>query len=77
MTTALFQNGRSQAVRLPQEMRLPGKEVSIRRFGAGVLIEPVTQTEWPSDYFDVIQIEDEAFARPDQGAIPPILHIEE
>lgn len=77
MTTALFQNGRSQVVRLPQEMRLPGKEVSIRRFGAGVLIEPVTQTEWPLAYFDAIQIEDEAFARANQGAIPPILRIEE
>ena len=41
MTTAkLFANGRSQAVRLPREFRFPGREVRIRRFGLGVLLEP-------------------------------------
>lgn len=41
MTTAkLFPNGRSQAVRLPQEFRFEGDEVRIRRFGLGVLLEP-------------------------------------
>jgi len=44
MTTTLFMNGRSQAVRLPKDLRLPGKEVSIRRLGSGVLIEPITET---------------------------------
>jgi antitoxin VapB len=38
----LFPNGRSQAVRLPQEFRFEGSEVSIRRFGLGVLIEPLS-----------------------------------
>jgi antitoxin VapB len=37
----IFQNGRSQAVRLPLEFRLPGTEVRISRQGAGVLLEPV------------------------------------
>ena len=42
MTTAkLFQTGRSQAVRLPKEFRFDGKEVRIRRFGLGVLLEPM------------------------------------
>jgi antitoxin VapB len=42
MTTAkLFANGRSQAVRLPREFRFVGREVRIRRFGLGVLLEPV------------------------------------
>lgn len=36
----LFMSGRSQAVRLPKEFRLPGKEVRIRKFGTGILIEP-------------------------------------
>ncbi len=40
-TAKLFQTGRSQAVRLPKEFRFPGKEVRIRRFGAGVLLEPM------------------------------------
>lgn len=72
VTTTLFLNGRSQAVRLPKEFRLPGKEVSIRRLGTGVLIEPISETAWPEGYFDSIIIEDEAFNRPDQGATPPI-----
>jgi antitoxin VapB len=36
----IFKHGRSQAVRLPKEFRLPGKEVRVRRVGRGVLLEP-------------------------------------
>ncbi len=71
MTTTLFLNGRSQAVRLPKELRLPGKEVSIRRLGTGVLIEPITETTWPEGYFEAIRIKDESFVRPEQGTTPP------
>ncbi|MGQ0677404.1 MAG: antitoxin [Rhodospirillales bacterium] len=49
MTTAkLFKSGRSQAVRLPREFRFKGKEVRIRRYGMGVLLEPVKpdMKEW-------------------------------
>ena len=37
----IFWSGRSQAVRLPKEFRLPGKEVRIRRHGSTVILEPV------------------------------------
>ena len=37
----LFRNGRSQAVRLPKEFRFSGDRVRIRRFGRGVLLEPI------------------------------------
>lgn len=37
----LFMHGRSQAVRLPKEFRLPGKEVRVRRLGQGVILEPM------------------------------------
>ncbi len=40
-TAKLFKHGRSQAVRLPKEFRLPGSEVRVRRIGRGVLLEPV------------------------------------
>jgi antitoxin VapB len=40
-TAKLFMNGRSQAVRLPKEVRFEGTEVRIRRSGDGVLLEPV------------------------------------
>lgn len=36
----LFQNGSSQAVRLPREYRFSGDKVRIRRVGNGVLLEP-------------------------------------
>jgi len=37
----LFRNGRSQAVRLPQEFRFEGDRVRIRRIDQGVLLEPL------------------------------------
>ncbi len=37
----IFKHGRSQAVRLPAEFRLPGKEVRVTRQGNGILLEPV------------------------------------
>jgi antitoxin VapB len=37
----LFRNGGSQAVRLPREFRFEGDRVRVRRFGSGVLLEPV------------------------------------
>jgi antitoxin VapB len=40
-TAKLFKHGRSQAVRLPKEFRLPGKEVHVRRVGRGVMLEPL------------------------------------
>jgi antitoxin VapB len=45
----LFQNGRSQAVRLPREFRFEGDRVRIRRVGQGVLLEPIIQD--PKEWF--------------------------
>ncbi len=48
MTTAkLFQNGSSQAVRLPKEFRIPGNEVKIFKHGNQVILEPIEMT-WDS-----------------------------
>jgi len=72
MTTTLFLNGRSQAVRIPKELRFEGTEVSIRRLGDGVLIEPVKDAAWPRGYFESIRISDPGFERPAQGELPPL-----
>ncbi len=52
----LFQNGSSQAVRLPREFRFEGDRVRIRRVAQGVLLEPLISdaTEWfrELDQFD-------------------------
>ena len=42
-TAKLFMHGRSQAVRLPKEFRLPGKEVKVSRVGDAVLLEPIVE----------------------------------
>ena len=47
----LFRNGRSQAVRLPKEFRFPGDEVSLRREGDAVILEPVRAKTWPRGYW--------------------------
>lgn len=42
--TKLFQTGRSQIVRLSEGFHLPGKEVRVRRYGRGVLLEPMERS---------------------------------
>lgn len=37
----LFKNGRNQAVRIPREFELPGKDAIIRKEGERLIIEPV------------------------------------
>jgi len=68
----LFMHGRSQAVRLPKEFRLPGKEVRIRKFGLGVLIEPI-DTKWKEIFAQLDSIEDVPFMERgrEQPPMPP------
>lgn len=73
MNTTLFLNGSSQAVRIPKELRFEGREVSIRRLGDGVILEPIKSPTWPEGYFDSIRIDDPGFVRPDQQTLPPIV----
>lgn len=46
-TAKLFQNGQSQAVRLPKEFRFEGSEVFIKKSGNVVLLIP-TAHSWDS-----------------------------
>jgi antitoxin VapB len=41
-TAELITEGNTQTVRLPKDFRLPGREVRVRHFGRGVLLEPVS-----------------------------------
>ena len=38
---SLFRNGRSQAVRIPKEFELPGREAILRKENGRLTIEPV------------------------------------
>lgn len=37
----LFKNGRNQAVRIPRELELPGREAILRKEGRRLVLEPV------------------------------------
>ena len=69
-TTDIIETGQGQAVRLPDEFRFAVATVSIRREGEAVILEPLKPTAWPAGFFESIRIDDPAFARPDQGAMP-------
>ena len=60
-TAKLFQNGNSQAVRLPKAFRMPGTEVKIFKKGNQVILEPIESTwdslfeslsEFPEDFME-------------------------
>jgi len=48
-TAKIFQNGRSQAIRLPKEFRFEGKEVYIRKVGQKVILSAKPES-W-KDFF--------------------------
>lgn len=75
-TGKIFKHGRSQAVRLPKEFRLPGKEVRVSRVGRGVLLEPKATgvEDIDSIFAEIDRIGGGAFlpeGRPEQPPMPP------
>ena len=45
LSAKLFTSGRSQAVRLPKECRLPGTEVGVKRIGELVILFPMERAK--------------------------------
>lgn len=62
----VFQNGGSQAVRLPRECRFPDtqKEVLVRRHGRNVILE--LPDEWPAKFRACLGAWHEGIERPAQ-----------
>lgn len=60
-----------QVIKLPEEFRFHDSNISVRKSGEAVILEPVKPTAWPPGFFDEIRIDDPAFVRPDQGPMPP------
>jgi antitoxin VapB len=54
VTAKLFQNGKSQAVRLPKEFRFEGNQVFIKRVGHAVLLIPFDDA-WQT-FFDSLDL---------------------
>ena len=46
-TAKIFENGRSQAVRLPKEYRFNAKEVNVNKIGDAIILFP-TDSKWNS-----------------------------
>lgn len=64
----LFQNGGSQAVRLPKACRFPGQdEVLVRREGRRVILEPAD--EWSDEFRACLGAWTEDIPRPKQQPI--------
>ena len=73
-TAKLFKHGRSQAVRLPKEFRMPGTEVRVRRVGRAVLLEPIgTSFDVKAWFAKMDEYLDEPFMEDgrQQPAVPP------
>lgn len=66
-TAKLFQNGQSQAVRLPKAFRLPGDKVYIKKVGNAIILLPLQQP-WET-LFESLQLFSEDFM--DERNQPP------
>jgi antitoxin VapB len=69
-TAKVFQSGNSQAVRLPREFRFPAgvDEVTIRRQGDQIILEPPAREDWPEDFWKAFDGMSPDFERPRQVA---------
>lgn len=63
-TAKIFQNGRSQAVRLPKAFRFKGTEVKITKKGNKVILEPIETDLWPQGFWEMFDADND-FAVPD------------
>jgi len=69
-TAKIFQNGRSQAVRIPKAFRLKGSEVKITKKGDKLILEPLASSRWPKGFWDVFAA-DPDFKTPEPLPIKP------
>lgn len=60
-TAKLFQNGKSQAVRLPKKYRFSGDKVLIKRVGNAVVLLPC-QDSWETLFDSLEQFSDDFMA---------------
>jgi antitoxin VapB len=67
-TAKLFQNGKSQAVRLPKEFRFHGDKVFIKRLGNAVILLPFDQG-WDTLVHSLTSFSDDFMAERQQ---PPV-----
>ena len=61
----VFWSGPSQAIRLPKAFRFATGEVTIRKVGNAVILEPVEKRSWPEGYAASFADLPDDFERPD------------
>jgi antitoxin VapB len=66
-TAKIFQNGQSQAIRLPKEYRFPGTKVYIKRVGNVVVLIP-EQASWQTLVDSLALFSDDFMAERQQPA---------
>jgi len=67
----LFRNGRNQALRIPREFELPGKEVIIQREGDRLILQPVPESMDLLAVLSSLEPIDDEFPDVDEG-LPPL-----
>lgn len=65
MTAKVFENGRSQAVRLPRECRFSGEEVAVNKIGDIVMLMP-KENKW-SGFLNSLNLFSEDFMDDGRG----------
>ena len=65
MTAKIFENGRSQAVRLPKECRFSGEEVAVNKIGDIVMLMP-KENKW-SGFLNSLNLFSEDFMSDRRG----------
>jgi antitoxin VapB len=69
-TASLFRNGRNQAVRIPVEFEMPGTEVTIRKEGSALVLEPKVKKMTLIEALDQMETIDVEFPDVDEGLLP-------
>ena len=72
--TTVFQNGNSQAVRIPKNLRLDCKTVLIRREGDALIIEPLPADSWDAVFAGILP--GATIERPPQPPMPKIRRLD-
>ena len=60
LTAKIFKNGNSQAVRLPKEFRVKGKEVKVYHLGKSIVLQPINKT-WKDVYNELSGLSNKDF----------------
>ncbi|MEN0000574.1 MAG: AbrB/MazE/SpoVT family DNA-binding domain-containing protein [Pseudomonadota bacterium] len=66
----LFKNGRNRAVRIPVDLDFDGDEVTLRKQGDALIIEPVEKQPSLKQWLETIEPWDEEFPDVDKGLLP-------